>query len=410
MSPLDTLNSCLGAMGANKLRSGLTLLGIIVGVAAVVCMVSVGLGAQAEVAEKIRTLGANLLLVKPAATTQGVARGEAGSGHKLGEEDAAALLQEVAEIVVAAPLVSRATQLIAGNRNWATLVAGTDNAYLTAREWRIGEGRAFTASEIDSAAKVAIIGTDIARELFPGTAATGSTLRIGEIPFTVIAVLAAKGQGAAGRSQDDVVFIPLSTAQSRVGAMHGTPRAAVDFIAVKLQEPEIVERAREAIREVLRSRHHLRPEAADDFTIENPADVLIARQAAMKTLAYLLLSVASVALIVGGISIMNIMLVSVTERTREIGLRIAVGARRRDIRRQFLLEATVLALAGGLIGALSGCIGAVVIAWRFGWPVVISPTAIAVGCAFAGFIGIAFGLYPAQRATRLDPMTALRFE
>src|SRR5216683_676873 len=318
MSPLDTLNSCLGAMGANKLRSGLTLLGIIVGVAAVVCMVSVGLGAQAEVAEKIRTLGANLLLVKPAATTQGVARGEAGSGHKLGEEDAAALLQEVAEIVVAAPLVSRATQLIAGNRNWATLVAGTDNAYLTAREWRIGEGRAFTASEIDSAAKVAIIGTDIARELFPGTAATGSTLRIGEM---------------------------------------------------------------------LRSRHHLRPEAADDFTIENPADVLIARQAAMKTLAYLLLSVASVALIVGGISIMNIMLVSVTERTREIGLRMAVGARRGDIRRQFLIEALILALVGGLAGALFGTVAAMAIAWEAGWPVLISPGAILLACGFASLVG-----------------------
>jgi putative ABC transport system permease protein len=411
MSALDTLCACLGAIGANKLRSGLTLLGIIVGVAAVVCMVSVGLGAQAAVAEKIRTLGANLLLVKPAAGTQGGARREAGSGHTLGEEDAAALLREVPEIAVAAPLVSRSAQLIAGNRNWATLVAGTDNGYLMAREWQIGEGRAFADSEIDGGAKVAIIGGDIARELFPGTASVGSSLRIGEVPFTVIGVLAAKGQGAAGRSQDDVVFIPLSTAQSRVlGAGHGTTRAALDFIAVKIIDVGGGERVREEIRELLRSRHHLRPDAADDFTIENPADVLIARQAAMKTLTYLLLSVASVALIVGGISIMNIMLVSVTERTREIGLRIAVGARRRDIRQQFLVEATLLALAGGLIGALSGLIGAAIIAWRFGWPVVISPTAIVLGCAFAGLIGIAFGLYPAQRAARLDPVAAIRFE
>jgi putative ABC transport system permease protein len=247
--------------------------------------------------------------------------------------------------------------------------------------------------------------------LFPGTGATGNSLRIGDVPFTVIGVLAAKGQGAAGRSQDDVVFVPLATAQSRiVGAAHAANRASVDFIAVKLSEPDAAERVREAIREVLRTRHHLRPEVAEDFVIENPADVLIARQAAMKTLAYLLLSVASVALVVGGISIMNIMLVSVTERTREIGLRIAVGARRRDIRRQFLTEATVMALAGGVIGALSGSIGAAIIAWRFGWPVVISPTAIALGCTFAGLVGIAFGLYPAQRAARQDPAAAIRFE
>jgi putative ABC transport system permease protein len=388
-------------MGANKLRSGLTLLGIIVGVAAVVCMVSVGLGARAEVAEKIRTLGANLLLVKPAAAIQGGARREAGSGHTLDEEDAAALLRAVPEITVAAPLVSRTVQIVAGNRNWATLVAGTDNGYLIAREWRIGEGRAFTASDTESAAKVAIIGTDIARELFPRAPAIGSTLRIGEVPFTVIGVLAKKGQGAAGRSQDDVAFIPLATAQSRVvGAAHGESRTAVDFIAVKLVEAGVAKRARKAIRLVLRSRHHLRAEAADDFTIEDPADVLIARQAAMRTLAYLLLSVASVALIVGGISIMNIMLVSVTERTREIGLRIAIGARRRDIRRQFLMEASLLALAGGLIGAAIGLLGAAMIAWRFGWPVVISPTAVVLGCAFAGFVGIAFGLYPAQRSAR----------
>ena len=411
MSFLDTLRICLHALGTNKLRSGLTLLGIIVGVAAVICMVSVGLGAQAEVAEKIRTLGANLLLVRPGAQTQGGVRLEAGTRQTLTEEDAAALARELPDIRIAAPLVSRSAQLVAGNRNWSTLVAGVNGGYLVAREWRIERGRSFTAGELASAAKVAIVGTVVEQELFAGQPAIGNTLRIGAVPFTIIGVLGKKGLGAAGRSQDDVVFIPLSTAQNRVlGAIHGSTRDALDFILAKVAEGRPVQQVQEAITGLLRSRHHLRPESPDDFSIEDPADVLMARQQAVHTLGYLLISVASVALGVGGISVMNIMLVSVTERTREIGLRIAVGARRRDIRRQFLTEAAVLASAGGVIGAMLGCAAAMVIAWRAGWPVLISPAALVLSCVFASLVGVAFGLYPAHRAARLDPMTALRFE
>jgi putative ABC transport system permease protein len=410
VSFLDTLRICLHALGTNKLRSGLTLLGIIVGVAAVICMVSVGLGAQAEVAEKIRTLGANLLLVRPGAQTQGGVRLEAGTRQTLTEEDAAALARELPDIRIAAPLVSRSAQLVAGNRNWSTLVAGVNGGYLVAREWRIERGRSFTAGELASAAKVAIVGAVVEQELFAGQA-IGNTLRIGAVPFAIIGVLGKKGLGAAGRSQDDVVFIPLSTAQNRVlGAIHGSTRDALDFILAKVTEGRPVHQVQEAITGLLRSRHHLRPESPDDFSIEDPADVLMARQQAVHTLGYLLISVASVALGVGGISVMNIMLVSVTERTREIGLRIAVGARRRDIRRQFLTEAAVLALAGGVIGAMLGCAAATVIAWRAGWPVLISPAALVLSCVFASLVGVAFGLYPAHRAARLDPMTALRFE
>jgi len=386
MSSLGSLQIAARALRVNKLRSALTVLGIVVGVAAVVCMVSVGAGAQAEVSEKIRTLGANLLIVMPGAQNSGGARLESGTQVTLTEDDAAAIRGEVVDVQVAAPLLSRSMPLVAGNKNWMALVAGINTDYLVAREWQMASGRLFTSAEMDSAAKVAIVGAVIVEALFEGRARIGETFRIGNVPFTVIGVLDKKGLGAAGRSQDDIVFIPLSTAKSRVlGAVRGTSREALDFISIKVSD-------------------------ADDFRIENPADVLTARGATARILSILLIAVASVSLIVGGISIMNIMLVSVTERTREIGLRMAVGAKRRDIRWQFLIEALMLALLGGLVGALLGATAAVAIAWEAGWPILISPWAIILACGFAGFVGISFGLYPAHRAAQLDPIVALRFE
>jgi putative ABC transport system permease protein len=399
------------ALRVHKMRSILTILGIIVGVAAVVCMVSIGLGAQAQVSEKIRTLGANLLLVTPGAQASGGARLEAGTRHTLTEEDALAIRKEIAAVQVAAPVLSRRTQVVAGNRNWSSLVAGVKTDYLVAREWPIVKGRPFTAEELESGAKVAIIGDVIAEELFAGQPPVGETLRIGNVPFTVVGVLDKKGQGAMGRNQDDVVFIPLSAAKSRVlGAVRGNTREALDFIVIKVGDAEALPRVQQDVKALLRQRHQLRKDLPDDFNIENPSEVLSAREGAMRTLGFLLTSVASVSLLVGGISIMNIMLVSVTERTREIGLRMAVGARRRDIRRQFLIEAVTLSLAGGLIGAVLGALGAISIAWQAEWPILISPWAIVLACSFAGLVGIAFGFYPAYRASRLDPMVALRFE
>jgi putative ABC transport system permease protein len=411
MSPLESLRIAARALRVNKLRSALTVLGIVVGVAAVVCMVSVGAGAQAEVSEKIRTLGANLLLVMPGARNSGGARLESGTQPTLTEEDAAAIRRELVDAQVAAPLLSRSMPLVAANKNWVSLVAGINADYLVAREWQIANGRSFTGDEIASGAKVAIVGSVIIEELFDGRAGVGETFRIGNVPFTVIGVLDKKGVGAAGRSQDDVVFVPLSTAKSRVlGAVRGTTREALDFISIKVSDANAVPEMEREIEALLRQRHRIRGDAPSDFRIENPADVLIARGAAVRTLGILLIAVAAVSLVVGGISIMNIMLVSVTERTREIGLRMAVGASRRDIRWQFLIEALILALMGGLVGAVLGAAAAVAIAWKAGWPILISPWAIVLACGFAGFIGISFGLYPAHRAARLDPIVALRFE
>ena len=411
MSPLGSLQIAVRALRVNKLRSALTVLGIVVGVAAVICMVSVGAGAQAEVSEKIRTLGANLLLVMPGARSSGGARLESGTQPTLTEEDAAAIRRDVENVQVAAPLLSRSVPLVAGNKNWMTLVAGIKADYLVAREWQIRNGRSFTSDEIASSAKVAIVGSVITEELFDGRVGVGETFRVGNVPFTVIGVLDKKGLSAAGRSQDDVVFIPLSTAKSRVlGAVRGTIREALNFIVIKALDGMDLPVVVSEIEALLRQRHHIRRDAPNDFRIENPADVLTARGATVRILGILLIAVASVSLIVGGISIMNIMLVSVSERTREIGLRMAMGARRRDIRWQFLIEALTLALLGGFVGALLGATAAVAIAWEAGWPILISPWAIILACGFAGLVGISFGLYPAHRAARLDPIVALRFE
>jgi putative ABC transport system permease protein len=411
MSYLESLWTGLRALQVNRMRSALTVLGIVIGVAAVICMMSVGMGAQSDVEEKIRTLGTNLLLVKPGAQISGAARLGAGTAHTLTEDDASSIRREVRGVQVAAPLLSHSAQLVAGHKNWSSLVAGIDGDYLVAREWRVESGRTFTAAELDNGDKVAIIGADIIEQLFDGHLGLGETLRIGNVPFTVIAVLDKKGLGPAGISQDDVVFVPLSTAKSRIlGAVRGGTREAMDFILVKVVDQQLMPDVANGIAALLRQRHRLIRDVPDDFRIQNPAEALTARKGATRSLNVLLTSIASVSLAVGGISIMNIMLVSVTERTREIGLRMAVGARRHDIRRQFLAEAIVLALVGGVLGSMVGCVAASIIAWQAGWPVVIGPMSILLACGFAGAVGIVFGFYPAHRASRLNPIVALRCE
>jgi putative ABC transport system permease protein len=372
---------------------------------------SIGAGAEDEVAETLRTLGANLLTVTPGAPVSRGVRMEVGRRRSLTERDAAAIRAEIPNVQFVAPLLSKRLQVIASSRNWSTLVAGVTSDYLTAREWSAAEGRLFDSADIDSGAKVAVVGSDVAHALFEDRSAIGETIRIGKVPATIIAVLTPKGTGAAGRSQDDVVFVPLSMAKSRLlGTADSATRDALDLISVKVSDADELTEAQSQIETLLRRNHRLWQSASDDFVVENPADILHARASATRALAWLLLASASVSLAVGGISIMNIMLVAVGERTRELGVRVAVGASPRDLVQQMLVETVALALAGGLIGSVLGIAISLWLAWQAGWRIDVSPSSVMIAWALAGSVGILFGLYPAVRASRLDPIEALRTE
>jgi putative ABC transport system permease protein len=412
MNAWECMRSATRALRANLLRSALTMLGIVIGVAAVIAMVAVGSGAQTQVADQIRSLGANLLLVQPGSSRDGAVRLGAGSRHSLTEDDAAAIAAEVPGVLTAAPTVAGSSHLVHGNLNWSTLVGGITPDYLIARDWSVTSGRPFTAQEAESAAKVVLLGATTATELFPNEEPLGQGIRIANVPFTVVGVLGEKGQAAAsGRDQDDVALIPLSAAKLRVlGARSQVSRQSVDFIMVKAMSTAAMAGVQQQIELLLRQRHRVAPGADDDFQVREPAAAMEAQAAAARSLTLFLAAVASVSLLVGGISIMNITLVSVTERTREIGLRQAVGARRRDIRNQFLIEAVMLCLLGGLTGIALGIAAAVAIAELVGWPIFISPLAVIVAFGFAGAVGVFFGFYPAHKASRLDPIEALRFE
>ena len=411
MRPSDCLRVGWQALRVNTGRSLLTTLGVVVGVAAVICTMSIGAGAEDEVAETLRTLGANLLAVTPGAANARGVRMEAGGRRNLTEGDAAAICRELPEVQIAAPLVSKRLQVIAGSRNWSTLVAGVTPDYLDAREWSAAEGRLFDSADLDGGAKVAIVGSKVANALFDDRPAVGETIRIGKVPAIIIAVLSPKGSGAAGRSQDDVVFVPLSMAKSRlIGTANRGTRDSLDLISVKVADSAELPEAKSQIETLLRRRHRLRGDAPDDFSVEDPADILHARAGATRALAWLLLASASVSLAVGGISIMNIMLVSVGERTREFGMRMAVGACRRDLVLQLLVETVALALTGGLAGSLLGIVASLGVSWQAGWRVAISPLSLLIAWGLAGAVGLVFGLYPAYRASRLDPIEALRGE
>jgi putative ABC transport system permease protein len=408
MTNRDAVMSALDALRLHKLRSALTMLGIIIGVGAVIAMVAVGGGAREQVVAQIRSLGSNLLIVTPGNITAGGVRMGSGAASTLTDDDAAAIMAEVPGVQVTAPNMRGAGQLVAGGMNWASALIGVDAGWFEARDWDIELGRGFEPEEVARGAQVAILGQTVARNLFGGLDPVGQDMRIRNVPFRIVGVAGRKGQTTWGQDQDDVVFVPLNTARLRVLGRNQANARAVGSIYVKALDGENLSLIEEEVKSLLRQRHRLQPGQDDDFSIRNLADIAATREASARTLAILLAAVAGVSLAVGGIGIMNIMLVSVTERTREIGLRLALGARQWDILRQFLFEATGLAAIGGLIGVLLGVGAAYLISNAAGWPLLVEPASIVIAVVFSGLVGVFFGWYPALRASRLDPIEALR--
>ena len=410
MTLLATLRIALIALRVNKLRSTLTMLGIIIGVGAVITMIAVGGGAQARVEDQIKSLGSNLMIVIPGSTLSSGVRMGTSSAQSLTEDDAWAIMRDVPEVAVAAPSLRGTAQAIYGNTNWSTTVQGVTMDYFEARDWKMIAGRGFESGEITGAGKVAIIGQSAAKSLFGDEDPIDKTIRVRKTPVTIIGVLDKKGQSMMGQDQDDVLFVPLATHRNRIfGTQQGKLRR-VSVITVKVQDGVNMKLGEENVRELLRQRHKLQQGQDDDFTIRNLTEILQAQEASSKILTYLLAAVASVSLLVGGIGIMNIMLVSVTERTREIGLRMAVGARGRDILTQFLVEAVTLSLIGGVLGIALGAFGSYALGNFAGWRTELSTAAIVLAVGFAASIGIFFGFYPAKKASQLLPIEALRYE
>ncbi len=395
----------LEGLKANKLRAFLTMLGIIIGVGAVIAMVSIGMGVRQKVETSIAGLGSNLIIVMPGATTPSGVRLAAGSSTTLTNADAQAIGREIAGVSAVAPSVQRSYQLVYGNQNWTTNVLGTTPEYLEVRNFAIASGTIFSSKDIDSRSRVAVIGQTVATNLFGELSPLGQTIRINKAPFRVIGVLEAKGQSSMGQDQDDTVIVPLTTAQERLLGV-----TWLQNISVQADSPEVIDKVQEDITTLLRTRHRLAPGVPDNFTVRNLAAVMATAQETTSTITLLLGNIAAISLVVGGIGIMNIMLVSVTERTREIGIRKALGATFSNILLQFLIEAVVIGVTGGLIGIGVGMAGSYAISYFAGWNTVVSPLSIIVAFVFSVLIGLFFGLYPARKAALLDPIDALRYE
>ncbi len=395
------------ALVRNKMRAILTMLGIIIGVAAVIAMVSIGQGAQASVQAQIESIGTNLLFISAGAqNVGGVRSGTGDSGtNSLTVEDLDAIRREVPSVSMVTPTVNSRSQLVSGNMNWNTSVQGVSEQYPDVRKWTVQNGEFFSEGDVRTAARVLVIGQTIADNLFPGADAVGQTLRVTNLPFKVIGVMTRKGQDQQGRDQDDIAFAPYTTVQKKI---LGSPRVQVAYASAVSQDATYT--AQQQISDLLRQRHKLTSNEANDFTVRNMTDIAQAANETNNTMTILLACIASVSLLVGGIGIMNIMLVSVTERTREIGIRMAIGARSSAVRTQFLIESIVLSLTGGLIGIVLGVGVSVAIPKMLGWPTLVSTLAILGSVIFSVAVGIFFGYYPARKAAALDPIEALRYE
>ena len=410
MNLLAALLSALRALGTNWLRSVLTMLGIIIGVAAVITMIAIGGGAQQRIEEQMKSLGTNIMLVLPGAVTSSGVRLGAQTGQTLTEEDARAIAVDVPEVQAVAPSLRTGAQVVAANANWSTSVMGTTADYMEVRDWPLASGRSFDEVEVAGSAKVAVIGLTVAQQLFGDADPIDQMIRVRKLPLQVVGVLSRKGQNSMGQDQDDIIVVPISTFRNRVQGMSAGRIKRVGAITVKVREGQSMQEAEAKIRELLRQRHRLQAGAEDDFSIRNLTEMLEAQEESSRVMAMLLAALAGVSLVVGGIGIMNIMLVSVTERTREIGLRMAVGARSRDILGQFLIEAVTLSLVGGAIGIVIGMAATWAIGSFAGWQVLLSGNSILLAVGFSAAVGVFFGFYPARRAAALLPIQALRHE
>ena len=404
----QSLLIALRALRVNKMRALLTMLGIIIGIAAVIAMVAIGAGASKMISDQISSMGSNLLLVIPGSTTSGGLRSGSGGAPTLTYDDARAIKAECPSVAEVAPTVRGSAQAVYGNQNWSTIVLGTTPEMATVRDWSIFAGRNLSPSDVDGALKNCVIGQTVADNLFGDADPIGKIIRIKKIPFTVVGLLDRKGQSPQGTDQDDVIFVPLRTAQRKLfGSQFPN---AIGAMMVQAKDADVLGKAQEEATALLDQRHRIGPARERDFTIRNLSEIMAVAEQSSKVMSILLGAVASISLLVGGIGIMNIMLVSVTERTREIGIRMAIGAKQRDILLQFLTEAVLLTTVGGIIGMGLGVIGAMAVSKLMGWPTLISSTAIIIAFAFSAGVGVFFGFYPARKAASLNPIDALRYE